>query len=508
MDVKGGTFRISEENLRIAVLEQRSKGPGFCKEERLEFSEVQELDLISRHISKIMRLWEFTSLKTLNLNNNSIKKIEGLSRLTNLISLNLSFNNIEKLEGLESLEKLEELNLSDNRISVLENMDSLEKLVAFNIANNHLKQLDQVMYLRMFKKLSTLNLSGNPLSEQDDYKFFITAFFPKLKYLDYRYLNMDIKKEAGAKYHIQLQQLHLQELEETKKAEALKAKQEEQQLHADAFVELLNGSSLFEQMFKDDPQANQLQSVPEIAAQLKTFKQKITERCVQLFETGLAEHKQRQAEVNSFNTSYNKTTADTRQREAQLIEEFQHHFQGMKKESDPSSQTLKACTDELNQLQKSLLTEELKLIREIEMMTKKLDTVITEMVATFSETAQEIFAQCRELEDHNDAKVQEIATTILENVAKHHRVEDLSEDVKMLFLDKDVVMNALKTAHENHLVTLRDRESQLTARANAWKTRLIKKLEEKELLRNMMALSHINTYVDHYRQEVDRLFNR
>lgn len=38
-----------------------------------------------------------------------------------------------------------------------------------------------------------------------------------------------------------------------------------------AFVESLNGSSLFEQMLKDDPQANDLKSVPEIAAFMNTY---------------------------------------------------------------------------------------------------------------------------------------------------------------------------------------------------------------------------------------------
>lgn len=48
------------------------------------------------------------------------------------------------------------------------------------------------MYLGKLKNLFTLNLSGNPLSEEDDYKLFITAFFPNIRYLDYRYLNSEI----------------------------------------------------------------------------------------------------------------------------------------------------------------------------------------------------------------------------------------------------------------------------------------------------------------------------
>ena len=41
----------------------------------------------------------------------------------------------------------------------------------------------------MFKNLFTLNLLGNPISEEDDYKLFIGAYFPNVMCLDYRYLD-------------------------------------------------------------------------------------------------------------------------------------------------------------------------------------------------------------------------------------------------------------------------------------------------------------------------------
>uniref|UniRef100_A0A8C6SPG5 Dynein regulatory complex subunit 3 n=1 Tax=Neogobius melanostomus TaxID=47308 RepID=A0A8C6SPG5_9GOBI len=96
----------------------------------------------------------------------------------------LSFNDISQIEGLETLTKLEQLNLSNNKISVLENMDALENLGLI------LKKtlLPQVMCLRKLRNIFTLNCFGNPLSEEDDYKLFVVAFFPNLKYLDNRYI--------------------------------------------------------------------------------------------------------------------------------------------------------------------------------------------------------------------------------------------------------------------------------------------------------------------------------
>ena len=43
-----------------------------------------------------------------------------------------------------------------------------------------------------------------------------------------------------------------------------------------------------------------------------------------------------------------------------------------------------------------------------------------------------------------------------------------------LFTDKETVMDALATGHDNHLMKINDRETQLVSRANSWKVALIK----------------------------------
>lgn len=44
----------------------------------------------------------------------------------------------------------------------------------------------QIIYLRRFKDLRSLSLSGNPIAESEDYKMFICAYLPDLVYLDFR----------------------------------------------------------------------------------------------------------------------------------------------------------------------------------------------------------------------------------------------------------------------------------------------------------------------------------
>lgn len=93
-------------------------------------------------------------------------------------------------------------------------------------------------------------------------------------------------------------------------------------------------------------------------------------------------------------------------------------------------------------------------------------------------------------------------------------------------------MGALTTAHENHLLCIQDRESQMMTRTNAWKNRLIKKvwvwrywrllakanahvlsfnylqLKEEELQRNRVVLSDFATFLHHYEEEIHKLLNR
>ncbi|KAM7372064.1 hypothetical protein PAMP_009259 [Pampus punctatissimus] len=460
-------------------------------------------------ILKIDHLWEFTSLTKLELNNNLIKKIEGLDCLISLTWLDLSFNSIEKIEGLESLRKLEVLNLSNNRIPVIENMDTLEKLTIFSLTNNLLEQLDNVLYLRTFKNLFTLNLLGNPVHKDDDYKFFIAAYFPNLKCLDYRHLDEKTKNEASIKYHYVLEKMKRDGLQMQQAAEAEQRKEAELQLHHDAFVEFLNGSYLFKNMFKDDPEADKLHYLPGMTSLLHTFENQMVELCMQLFETGLAEHKRRETEVNSFFSGQSKAVPHYQQRASQILADFEQQHRERIEElhhlSDPELLMVKVnhCKDEINLLCNNLMALDFQLFSQLEDIIKKFDINISDMVGSFLETVQGTFAQCRDLEDNYNEKVREIAVATLEKVAKDNLEEDMPDDVRMLFTDKDTVMEALATGHDNHLQKINDRETQLVTRVNAWKVALVKGIQDAELKRSRMRISDIHRYMDYLREQLE-----
>uniref|UniRef100_A0A3P8SPY7 Dynein regulatory complex subunit 3 n=1 Tax=Amphiprion percula TaxID=161767 RepID=A0A3P8SPY7_AMPPE len=423
-------------------------------------------------IQKINNLWDFTSLEKLDLNNNCIEKIQGLDHLINLTWI-LSFNRIEKIEGLAALQKLEVLDLSNNRISVIENVDTLENITHFFIANNLIEELDNVLQLKKFKKLFTLNLSGNPVTKEDDYKVFIAAHMPNLTYLNYRVL------DSAVKYQHVLEKMQQQELQRQKHEEAQRRQEAELKLHKDAFVESLNGSYLFNSLFQDDPEAETFRLIPEVAPLLR-FENQMVELCVQLFEMDLTELQRRQTEVNSFCSDLDMVAADYQQKATQSKAELQQIS-----DLDELDVKINQCNDEINQLCKSLMTLEFQLVSQIE----KFDRNISDMVGNFSETVAG-FVQFRDMEDSYHQKVKEIAVATLEKVAEGNLDEDLPDNVA-LFTEKDAVMDAVATSHDNHLLKISERETRL--------------IQDKELKQNRTRISDIQRYTEHLKEQLEEL---
>jgi hypothetical protein len=57
--------------------------------------------------------------------------------------------------------------------------------------NNHLNKLDRTFYLRQFNNLESVNLAGNPICREANYKSYLLSHIKSLKYLDYVRVNAD-----------------------------------------------------------------------------------------------------------------------------------------------------------------------------------------------------------------------------------------------------------------------------------------------------------------------------
>ncbi|KAI8506378.1 Dynein regulatory complex subunit 3 [Branchiostoma belcheri] len=525
---------IDEEMLQKAVEEQGPKDEAgrIAKQEGIDFADVLSLRLDFKNILKIDNLWRFTSLTKLQMDNNIIEKIEGMDALVNLVWLDLSFNNIEVIEGLDKLTKIRDLTLYNNKISSIENMDALVDLHVLSVGNNELDQLENLIYLRRFKQLKTLNLSGNPFCDDPNFKHYVIAYLPTLQFLDYRLIDENTRAAANEQYTYPIQQLEHNEEQARKRIEDQEAKEAEFSLHKGAYVENLNGSALFDSMFADDTEGPKLALLPgaetrsncsteHLEAPGRTRKEppgrttsyhmgrntrikrnrgpeKYTAICQQIFEYGLKEHQRRGDEVSGFQTAVDEAKEDNRNMGMRKINDFNDYrrklFTELAQSSDQAhiDTSLEQHNKEIDKLWDSLMALEMQLVDQLEDTIKEFERNMADMVSTFVEN-----------NTHNE-KLLEVAIVTLEKMVKNELDDELPDDVRMLFVDKDTITNAVGASHDLHLLKIDNKEDDIITRANNWLAALMERVHnEEEVKRNRHRVSEINNFIDHLREEVE-----
>ncbi|EDV27345.1 uncharacterized protein TRIADDRAFT_20807 [Trichoplax adhaerens] len=497
---------IDEQMLKQCVEEQGPKDEAgrIANQEGIDFNEVLHLRLDFKNILKIDNLWSFTNLVRLQLDNNIIEKIEGLNTLVNLKWLDLSFNNIEIIEGLDKLTQLTDLTLFSNRIARIENMDALKELQVVSFGNNLLKSLENIAYLRRFKNLRTINLSGNPFSEDDNYKSYIIAHLPSVIYLDYRLVDESLRHQARDQYEFSIVELEQEERELENKMIKEKAIEERLQKEKRAYVEYLDGPELFDQMVADDPEASKLSYLPGLA-------DKFVELCKEIFQFGLKEHNKREEECNHFFSALNDAKNENRCIGIDAINIFEEFKKAtfddimLTRDVQVVEAKLQELSDKVQSLWNDLMGLEMQLVDQLEDTIKEFERNMAEMVAAFIEHIQALFAQCRDIENQHFERATEIALETLEKLVKNELEEELPDDLRVLFVDKDTITNAVTASHDAHLVKIDNKEDDMVTRVNNWMRNMTDQVHEDEVKRNRSRVLEVTHLIDHYRDEIDSI---
>ncbi|XP_059126790.1 dynein regulatory complex subunit 3 [Peromyscus eremicus] len=504
---------MDDDMLKAAVGEQgpQEEAGQLAKQEGILFKDVLSLQLDFQNILRIDNLWQFENLQKLQLNNNIIERIEGLENLVNLIWLDLSFNNIETIEGLDTLVNLEDLSLSNNRISKMDSLDALVKLQVLSLGNNQISNIMNVIYLRRFKCLRTLTLSGNPIAEAEEYKMFIYAYLPDLVYLDFRHIDEQVKEMAKLKHQYSIDELKHREALMQARLEDEQARREKLAEHKLAFIDHLDGSFLFDSMYSEDVEGNKLSYLPGVGELLEAYKDKFVIICLNIFEYGLKQQEKRKLELDTFTECIQEAIQENQDQGKLKVAKFEEkhllNLNTIREESDLPSieKKLIECSDDINELFNMLMTLEMQLVEQLEETINMFERNITDLVGLFIENVQSLMAQCRDLENHHHEKILEIAINTLEKILKGEMDEDLPDDVRALFVDKDTIVNAVGASHDIHLLKIDNREDELVTGINSWCAQLLDKIHKDEIMRNRKRVKEINQYVDHMQSELDNL---
>ncbi|XP_007448444.1 PREDICTED: leucine-rich repeat-containing protein 48 [Lipotes vexillifer] len=504
---------MDDEMLKLAVGEQglRDEAGQLAKQEGILFKDVLSLQLDFQNILRIDSLWQFENLRKLQLDNNIIEKIEGLENLTHLVWLDLSFNNIEAIEGLDTLVNLEDLSLFNNRISKINSLDALVKLQVLSLGNNQIDNMMNIIYLRRFKDLRTLSLSGNPVAEAEDYRTLICAYLPDLVYLDFQRIDDHMKELAEMKHRCSVDELKHQESLTRAQLQDEQARWEGLEGHKAAFVEHLNGPFLFDSMYAEDVEGSQLSHLPGVGELVQTYKDKFVIICLNIFEFGLKQQEKRKAELDTFMGCVQEAVQEKQEQGKHKMAKFEEKhllsLSSLRDESELTNFEIKMAehSEDITELVNVLMTLEMQLVEQLEETINMFERNIIDLVGLFVESVQSLMAQCRDLENHHHEKLLEIAISTREKILKCELEEDLPDAVRLLFVDKDTIVNAVGASHDIHLLKIDNREDELVTRVNSWCAHLVDKIRKDEIMRNRRRVKEINQYVDHVKSELDSL---
>jgi hypothetical protein len=136
--------------------------------------------------------------------------------------------------------------------------------------NNSITVLeDNVMYLRQFKELRLVNLAGNPICSNPEYKSFVLSHISNLTYLDYRRVNPNDVQAAQEQHQDEMTEINEKEEQDKVVERAEDEKTKHEVLMKEANLDGVEG--LVEDMLKDDPEYKKLKQVPGLMDPLTDF---------------------------------------------------------------------------------------------------------------------------------------------------------------------------------------------------------------------------------------------
>ncbi|XP_071955088.1 leucine-rich repeat-containing protein 72-like [Antedon mediterranea] len=141
------------------VIEEQMRSQGIRKDQ-----DVTQLYMANRKLAKDGDLSQFKNLKYLWLNGNRLRHITCLTKNYHMTELYLQDNELVDINGA---------------------LGHLTCLHTIMMQNNQLTKLEQtVKEFKAMQNLRVLNLSGNPVAQEPEYRFYVIHYVPSLQLLD------------------------------------------------------------------------------------------------------------------------------------------------------------------------------------------------------------------------------------------------------------------------------------------------------------------------------------
>lgn len=178
---------------RVAKIEKKKE------KERISNSYYHQMRLTSQQINDARIILNPEGRLTILLRDLGITEVGNLSITKDQYEvIDLSNNELIKLSNIPSrFKKLEVLLLSNNNILYIdEDTFPLDNQIkSITLYNNNIYKF-QPLFKDKFPKLETLVLTGNPITELENYRLFVIWLIPSLKVLDFKKIKQAERVQA------------------------------------------------------------------------------------------------------------------------------------------------------------------------------------------------------------------------------------------------------------------------------------------------------------------------
>eukprot|EP00891_Asterochloris_glomerata_P004982 jgi/Astpho2/4982/e_gw1.00070.8.1_t len=478
----------------------------------MSYKSIEHLAFSFCNIRVIENLAGLVTLTKLQLDNNCITRIQNLDHLVNLTWLDLSFNAISKIEGLDKLTKLTDLSLFCNHIDKIENLQTLTNLSVLSIGRNQISKFDNVTYLRQFKHMRMVNLAGNPLSSDPEYRSYVLSHIRDLTYLDYRRVN-----PADVAAAMEQHQDEMNELVEREEQEAVT---EKAAAEAAAHLALMQEANLegvetmLDDMVRADADWPRLQQVPNLTDGWPDVKDKFGIAMEEFKNLMLEQHGKKKNELADFERAVAAllSQCDAQSREAVVVFQKQkkHTFRAVRENPAEAERQLAEPLEQLETLEDALLALEMDNAEHLQGLLQEFDSNYSEIAETDKGYYNTYFTQAslsvRDLDNRFYENLGIVATTALEKFNQEADVADtLPEEARLLLGDKDVFLNAIQASHDVHASQLDGLEDRLVSQELRGANELVSSRRLWAERRNRDRVAEIMGLIDRTKQEVESL---
>ena len=120
-----------------------------------------------------------------------------------LKKLDISNNYLNSLKNISNLRKLKNLKIESNLVNnfCLSELLLLDELDEFNISGNNIFNIKECIMLRNMNKLINIDLSGNDVCNNNDFRLTLINYIPKLKILNR--ITVDKNEYAAAREYFE-----------------------------------------------------------------------------------------------------------------------------------------------------------------------------------------------------------------------------------------------------------------------------------------------------------------